>query len=757
MRVGQEYRIVPLGLPSGVFHPKCIYLCSDEEQVLLVGSGNVTFGGHGRNAEVFEALLPSEHATAYSDFAAFLETLGTSPNVKIARQDWIDDFAGRASEAAARGADNSDTPVRLIHSIKRTGIEQLGEAAAGLGACGSVKVVSPYYDRHGEAVRSLLDTMDAETGVVAVTDEEKSPFPFAEAEEWARAVRAQRPKIDGKRFVHAKWIECVFPNETLLLTGSFNATRKALATTDNVELGVLRRVRKSEDTLDWASCSPPPFKPANPLPSGLGQSEVVYASFDRNEPGRLYGQLISLQDVRGEWRFRVVQADGKSHAGEAMLGDDGEFSVVNEALEEFGELPALQIELQRDGREARGWIHNEMLLSVGARRRLTAGAMSRLMRREGSDDDIQALLDYLSVSADKHLRVFDLRISKDGEGNASGATDGTAAGTVRVSLQELAPLAELPEGAISKVGLGSSTEDHFETALVRLRRMLLGHGSSRAMAMRAGLGSAVLAEDEEDEVQRQTPDQIADGLGLQDFECALDTMIRDCAKHSDRLPGLLTIQLEIGMWMRLHRLEDVDGAFEFMGSWIRRSAQGVTVPQDTVTALSQHFVTATAIRAALLSEVRNSDQFVALHDDLEKFFGGPVDHAFALTALIEDSHQGFAAALKQGDDDIDLRAALESVLDTRTRRQQLEDALRLLSEGKSVPADWEVFQSNTGKMLHESMHLSAWRGRIKTALPDYEACSHCYAGYPMQELAVFRRERIGRCIQCNRFSLDMLP
>ncbi len=754
MRVGQEYRIVPVGLPSGVFHPKCIYLCSDEEQVLLVGSGNVTFGGHGRNAEVFEALLPSEHATAYSDFVAFLKTLGASPSVRIARRDWIGDFAGRASEAAARGVDNSDTPVRLIHSIERSGIEQLGEAAAGLGACGCVKVVSPYHDRHGEAVRSFLETMDAETGVVAVTDEDKSPFPFAEAEEWPRAVLAQRPKIGGKRFVHAKWIECVFPDETLLLTGSFNATRKALATTDNVELGVLRRVRNSESALDWASCSSPSFEPAKPLPSGLGQSEIVYASFDRNDPGRLHGQLISLQDVGGAWFFRVVQADGKSHDGEAMLGNDGAFSVVNEALEAFGESPALQIVLQRDGREARGWVHNEMLLGVGARRRLTAGTMSRLMRREGSDDDIRALLDYLSVFAEKHLRVFNLPILKDDEGRASKASDDTASGTVRVSLQELAPLADLPEGAIPIVGLGSSTEDRFDTALARLRRMFLSHESSRTMAMRAALGSAVLAEDE---VQRQTPERIAHSLGLQDFECAINTLVEGCAEHPDRLRGLLTIQLEIGMWMRLHRLEDIDGAFEFMGSWIRRSAQNVTVPQDTVTELSQHFVTSAAIRAALLSEVGNSDQFVALHDDLEKFFGGPVDHAFALAALIEDSHQGFAAALKQGDDNIDLRTALERVLAKRTRRQQLEEALRLLSEGKAVPAEWEVFQSNTGKRLHESMHRSAWQKRIVKTIPSYESCSHCYAQFPKQELAIFRKERIGHCIQCKKFSLNVLP
>lgn len=147
------------------------------------------------------------------------------------------------------------------------------------------------------------------------------------------------------------------------------------------------------------------------MPSGLGQAEIVYASFDRNDPRKLKGQLISLQEVAGSWSYRVVQADGRSHSGNLDVRVHGDFAVVDPELELFAELPALQMVLKRGERKARGWVHNEMLLSVGARRRLTAGALSRLMRREGSDDDIQALLDYLSVAADKHLRIFDLPVA----------------------------------------------------------------------------------------------------------------------------------------------------------------------------------------------------------------------------------------------------------------------------------------------------------------------------------------------------------
>lgn len=756
MRVGQEYRIVPVGLSNGVFHPKCIHLISEDEQLLLVGSGNVTFGGHGRNAEVFEALIPNEHATAFSDFADFLEALGSQPDIKIARREWIDDFAERAAQAAANGADQSAQPPRLIHSIERTAIEQIGEVAATIGTCRKVKIISPYHDPDGEAVSALLEGVNAVSGVVAVTSEESSPFPFSDAAEWSRPVLPQRPKLEGKRFVHAKWLHCEFGGEGLVLSGSFNATRKALGTTENVELGVLRRLAAPEQLLEWEDCAAPDFHPAERMPSGLGQVEIVYASFDRHNPQKLMGQMISLQEVSGHWAYRVVQADGTTHSGAATLQDDGTFLVIEQELELFSELPALQIVLQRDEREARGWIHNEMLLSVGARRRLTAGALSRLMRREGSDDDIQALLDYLSVAADKHLRVFDLPLLKGAEHDGP-ADSAYSAESVRVSLKDLAPIEELPEGIGGVVGAEVGSDDQFETALVRLRRMLLGHGSLKNAASRDGLSSSILAEDEEDEVQRQTPEQVAYSLGLQDFEHAIRAMIGECAEYPDRLAGLLTIQFEIGMWMRIHRLDDIDGAFDFLGSWLRRTAQRATVPQDKVTALSQHFVTSTAIRAALMTSDRNSEQLIGLHDDLEKFFGGAVDRELALAALIEDAEKGFAGALARGQPALELNAALSEVLSTRTRRQQLEDVLSGRLEGKDIPADWAVFQSPTGKALHASLHREGWERRVKRSIANYEACSHCYSNYPLFEKSVFKQERIGRCIHCKKFSLDVTP
>ena len=48
LAAGQDYLVVPVSKSAGIFHPKCIYLVGESEDVLLV-DGNLTFGGHGKN------------------------------------------------------------------------------------------------------------------------------------------------------------------------------------------------------------------------------------------------------------------------------------------------------------------------------------------------------------------------------------------------------------------------------------------------------------------------------------------------------------------------------------------------------------------------------------------------------------------------------------------------------------------------------------------------------------------------------------
>ncbi len=119
-RVGQEYRLVPVALPTGVFHPKCTYLSGPEGDLLLVVSGNLTFGGFGRNLEVLEVLEPNVAPLAFEDFAEFLSSLANREDFIAPDVSWTSTFANLAREAPRNqeGMPTEPQP-RLIHSVER--------------------------------------------------------------------------------------------------------------------------------------------------------------------------------------------------------------------------------------------------------------------------------------------------------------------------------------------------------------------------------------------------------------------------------------------------------------------------------------------------------------------------------------------------------------------------------------------------------------------------------------------------------------
>src|SRR5882724_10614337 len=99
--VGYEYHLVPIGLRNGVFHPKCCYLVGPDSDLLVVGSGNLTFGGFGRNLEVIEVLSSRSDASCFHAFGEFLNALKRRPDVVCPDLSWIDRFGDRAFQVAA--------------------------------------------------------------------------------------------------------------------------------------------------------------------------------------------------------------------------------------------------------------------------------------------------------------------------------------------------------------------------------------------------------------------------------------------------------------------------------------------------------------------------------------------------------------------------------------------------------------------------------------------------------------------------------
>src|ERR1051325_7947928 len=114
--VGQEFRIVPVSLNEGVFHPKCVYLAGEQFDVLVVGSGNLTFGGFGRNLEVIEVLLSTTAPSAFGDFAGFLTSIENRAGKDLRCPDvtWIKTFRDCASRSSQSLPQSLHEQPRLI-------------------------------------------------------------------------------------------------------------------------------------------------------------------------------------------------------------------------------------------------------------------------------------------------------------------------------------------------------------------------------------------------------------------------------------------------------------------------------------------------------------------------------------------------------------------------------------------------------------------------------------------------------------------
>ena len=255
--VGQDYRLIPVRLSGGVFHPKCTYLVGENEDVLVVGSGNLTFGGFGRNLEVIEVFSSRKDPAIFADFSEFvlaLENRGAD-QFQCADRLWMELFRERA-QAAGRGAASVNSP-KLVHSVTSPIIETISSMVKDVD---DLTVMSPFIDPDAASIYVLAKRIACKRINVAVAPKStESNFPFELAKGWGLPVQAVwSDGEERKRPLHAKWFEFRTVDGSAVLTGSANATWQALCTTNNVEVSVFRRADGAEPWTQWitSSCQP---------------------------------------------------------------------------------------------------------------------------------------------------------------------------------------------------------------------------------------------------------------------------------------------------------------------------------------------------------------------------------------------------------------------------------------------------------------------------------------------------------------------
>lgn len=377
---GRDYTVHPVQVKSGIFHPKLIYLWPEEgdNDVLLVGSGNLTYAGHGGSLEVFEVLRPVLHARAYAQAAAFFGDLAdTSPDrIDIGGASGPLEALQRRTLSLAEKYPNVHD-VQFVHCLRESGLQQLAREFAGQKV-DELLVMSPYHHPEATPIKALVELFTPETLLVGIDGTAgSSPFPFERSAKWECSVRAVVAGPAKNRFVHAKWYEWRSGGRATTFTGSFNATAESLTSCNNVECGVLRR--NTTPSTDWVDVQPLPFqKQSFPRMGRVGEWLVTASLSGRCLSGRIIGYTAKTPR---DWSFSLQSGDlAPTLSQQLRTEEDGEFKIQLAQRIDTDAESGIQIRMESGAHTARGWVALPQILNIGAQRRTLLSTLSDVGR-----------------------------------------------------------------------------------------------------------------------------------------------------------------------------------------------------------------------------------------------------------------------------------------------------------------------------------------------------------------------------------------
>ena len=255
--LGVRYRVVPVAMEPGFrFHPKAVFLSGEGSATLLVGSGNLTFGGWRENAEIWLNYESERDGTAPFDaFRIYLtEVLSRVPLPDTISAE-VDEAFNPQSKSWAAAA-----PVGESKLVGRAGAgtSLLNRTLDTIGGDPVDKLIvcAPYFDENGIALQELLTRTKANRSVVLCQPDRTT----LTLQSWApNASQATLQRVDFMRtntageersaFMHAKFYAFVRGQEVQVLAGSANCSRAALTTSGgfgNAELQGLQTLTLTE-------------------------------------------------------------------------------------------------------------------------------------------------------------------------------------------------------------------------------------------------------------------------------------------------------------------------------------------------------------------------------------------------------------------------------------------------------------------------------------------------------------------------------
>ena len=442
---GRAYQVEPVAVAHGCFHPKLVVLTSPTEVHLLIGSGNLTFGGWGSNLECIEHLHVGVSSEALTDTADFLEVLATVDTVRHAASAGCGELAGTLRKFASGSP--ASIRVRVLHNLTRPIFGQLSEMAADLGGAERITIASPFFDG-GQATNRLCNELGLDR--VYVHAHHAGIVPGSFGSNWPKQIGALIEPISVEalsgetRHLHAKLFEIVCRRGRIVLSGSANATMAALDRRRNVELCVAR-INPDRSTAWHHTPSTPPVQ-VGPLSEATEVGEAVGVLRAVLLADKLTGMVLT-PFPEGTVGVQLLTASQAICLGTSGVTSDGRFEMLAKGVEqESWKTQRIALRLESPiGKKAEGFVSFPDFAYITQRAGSMLSRFFAILASNETPEDVAAIINWFLEHPES--------LSKDAPPAGGTSVRGTQVTdkTVRVS-DLLAPQASAAHGVASAAG-----------------------------------------------------------------------------------------------------------------------------------------------------------------------------------------------------------------------------------------------------------------------------------------------------------------
>jgi hypothetical protein len=388
---GNGYRVIPVLMKNGFFHPKLAYLQGHgDDDVLVVGSGNLTFSGQSQQLEVLDAVRSTEHPGVFEEFADFAELFANRKGLSDESRKVVLGYVRRARRVAeaAPAAARERRSAWLVHTLTEPAGKQLARLIdEHLPKPDCLTVLSPYHDADGLAVATLAEDCGVANLRIGLSLP-KCVAPFSEnpAELPSGTAYVAPATTNPNRFAHAKIFEFVSAERgCLVMTGSVNATLQSLHSNSNVEVGLVRRT--DSEAFSWTAVTPSAF-----VPCKFKVEEIALArnalDAQLREDGTLCGTVSPLPPST-DCTLEIWNGSNLEKTLSVSVAATGDFNAGTVALAfKPGADNARRARLRTGDFSATGWLNIEYELRASPQEKDSLRAAARISAGNGTVEDL---------------------------------------------------------------------------------------------------------------------------------------------------------------------------------------------------------------------------------------------------------------------------------------------------------------------------------------------------------------------------------